>query len=88
MTMNNFLPTRGKVRWLLIVLLVAVVLVAIVSMTQDHGPTYQGRTAIGWTEEPASEIPADVINAFGPDATPYLISSAYFRESIQTLRGS
>src|SRR5256885_12135186 len=46
------------------------------------------RTAIGWTEEPASEIPADVINAFGPDATPYLISSAYFRESIPTLRGS
>ncbi|PYJ81965.1 MAG: hypothetical protein DME22_19895 [Verrucomicrobia bacterium] len=87
MTMNNSLPARGKVRCLLIVLLVAVVLVAIVSITQDHGPTYQGRTAIGWTE-PVSEIPADVINAFGPDATPYLILAAYFRKSIPTLRGS
>ena len=69
------LVTRGKFRWLLVVPLAAVVLAAIGFLTEDRGPTYQGRTVIRWTEEPAAKIPADVINAFGPEAAPYLLSA-------------
>ncbi len=70
------LVTRGKFRWLLLIVpLAAVVLTAIGFLTEDHGPTYQGRTVIRWTQEPATKIPADVINAFGPEAAPYLVSA-------------
>jgi len=71
--MNRSLPARGK-RWLLVIFLVAaVVTIAIMVRSSRGGPTYKGKTVVAWTEE--GTVPEEVINAFGADATPYLVAA-------------